>query len=252
MRGAVFRTSRSKEGISMIRSLAALVLASAVACADSEPPDDRARFPNEETRGAPVIIEATPTAIKAAFADRGKVVLTFTGYSGSGYEDDDAMLARVRSVLEGYDPASTLVNIGGTIDGIGAAYEVASAMGFETTGVVSSQARASEATFSPFVDRVYVVPDEQWGGVVEATGRLSPTSEAMVAVSYVMVAIGGGGVTRDELSAARGGGKDVRFFSADLNHERALERARDRGEPPPDDFRGEAHAVFGESGGGGS
>ncbi|MEJ2541600.1 MAG: hypothetical protein P8188_16820, partial [Gemmatimonadota bacterium] len=186
-----------------------------------------------------------------AFGRRDELVVTFTGYSGSGYEDQDAFLRRARSLLAEFDPESTIVNAGATEEGIGAVYELAREMGFETTGIVSSQALEADAAFSPFVDTIYVVADDRWGGRVEETGRLSPTSEAMVVVSDVVLAIGGGAVARDELVAARDRGKEVRFFPADLNHRRALERAADRGEPAPTDFRGEVHSVFGEDPGGG-
>lgn len=200
---------------------------------------------SEDTASGPMIIEADPQAVAAAFRERGKLVVTLAGYSGSGYEDETAMLAQARDLLDGYDPDSTIVNIGATVDGIGAVYEVASEMGFETTGIVSTQAREAEASFSPSVDRVYLIPDDSWGGRVEGTDRLSPTSEAMVAVSDAFVAIGGGAVARDEMLEARERGKEVRFFPADFNHQRALERAERRGEEPPEDFRGAAHAVFG-------
>jgi len=200
----------------------------------------------EQTPSAPSIIEATAETVGAAYAERDRLVVTFLGYSGSGYEDENALLSRARDLLAEYDPASTIINIGGTVDGIGAVYPVASEMGFETTGIVSSQALESETTFSPFVDRVYVVADEQWGGFIEETGRLSPTSEALVAVSDVFLAIGGGSVSRDEMVGAEALGKEVRFFAADLDHQRAIERAEAGGEPPPTDFRGAAHVVFGD------
>lgn len=232
----------------MIR-LAVPFLAAACSGGDSpEAPQNRAPAMGEETSSAPLIIRATVEEVKAAFSDRDRIVVTFSGYSGSGYEDEDAMLERARTILESYDPELTVVNIGATVDGIGAVYEIASEMGFETTGVVSSQALGANATFSPFVDRIYVVEDEQWGGLLEGSGQLSPTSEAMVAVSDVYLAIGGGAVARDELVAARERLDDVRFFAADQNHSRAIERAEARGEDPPTDFRGAAHGVFGDEG----
>jgi hypothetical protein len=218
-----------------------------MACADGDRSDFRTGDPDPapSATGGQVITEADPEAVAAAFDERGKLVVTFAGYSGSGYEDETAMLERARTLLAGYPADSTIVNSGATLDGIGAVYEVASGMGFETTGIVSTQARESDAAFSPFVDRVYLIPDESWGGRVEGSDRLSPTSEAMVAVSDVFLAIGGGAVARDEMLEARARGKEVRFFAADLNHQRALERAERRGEEPPDDFRGAAHAAFG-------
>ena len=78
-----------------------------------------------------------------------------------------------------------------------------------TSGIVSTQARDSNATLSPCVDHVFYVQDPSWGGFVEGSERLSPTSEAMVAVSDHLVAIGGGEVSRDELIAARRAGKNT-------------------------------------------
>ena len=234
----------------MIKLLTLCLAVGLMACEDAEPAQDTLQAPDDEEGRSSVVVEAGPAAVQAAFDEDARLVVTFTGYSGSGYQQTDEMLSRVRNVLSGFDPGSTVVNIGATSDGIGAAYEIASAMGFETTGIVSSQARDAGTAFSPFADRIYIVPDEQWGGIVEETGRLSPTSEAMVAVSDVLVGIGGGAVTRDELLAARERGKEVRFFAAELDHQRAFDRASSRGEPAPTDFQGEAHRVFGNASGG--
>ncbi len=196
-------------------------------------------------RLAPMTRELSPEEVQQYFAEQGKTVLTFTGYSGAGYEDLEAMLARARQVLSAHDPASTIVNIGATVVGIGAVYELAKELGFATTGIVSTQAREYDAELSPFVDAVFFVPDEHWGGLVKETGRLSPTSRAMVAVSDLLVGIGGGAVSRDELRAAREQGIPVRFYPADLDHARAIEKAREKGDPPPASFKGEAHEAFG-------
>ena len=174
----------------------------------------------------------------------GKTVLTFVGYSGAGYESPAAMLDIAAGVLAGFDPATTLVALGATPDGIGAVYELARRLGFETAGIVSTQARQTGAALSPFVDRVCFVEDERWGGVVPGTDRLSPTSQAMVDCSDVLVGIGGGEVARDELIAARRLGKVVRFFPADLDHRRCLESAARRGLEAPTDFRGAAHRAL--------
>jgi hypothetical protein len=55
---------------------------------------------------------------------------------------------------------------------------------------------------------------------------------------------GGGEVTRDELTAAKRSGKDVRVFPADMNHALAREKALKRGQPVPTDFRGAAGTAF--------
>ena len=142
-------------------------------------------------------------------------------------------------------PRTTIVNIGATPDGIGRVYDLAKQRGFTTSGIVSTQARQSGATISPCVDVVFFVPDSSWGGFVEDTGRLSPTSAAIVDVSDRLVAIGGGEVTRDELTGATRAGKNIRFIPADMNHRIARDRAVKRGLTPPSDFRGAADAVFG-------
>ena len=84
------------------------------------------------------------------------------------------------------------MNIGATTRRIGVVYELAKQKGFTTSGIVSTQAREAKATISPCVDIVFFVKDASWGGFVEGTENLSPTSAAMVEVSDRLVAIGGG------------------------------------------------------------
>jgi hypothetical protein len=189
------------------------------------------------------VVEATPAEIADFFARQEKSVVTFVGYSGAGYQDEAAMLARAASLLQGFDPAGTIVNIGATPDGIGAVYVLAKQRGFTTTGIVSTQAKEYGAGFSDCVDRVFYVEDATWGGFLADGDRLSPTSEAMVASSDLMIGIGGGEVARDELLAARRAGKQVRYFAADMNHARAREKARKKNLPEPTDFRGAAHLL---------
>lgn len=189
--------------------------------------------------------EATVTEIRTYFKDQRKSVLTLLGYSAAEYEDKAALIARATEILDRLDPKTTIVNIGATTDGIGVVYELAKQKGFTTSGIVSTQAREAKATISPCVDIVFFVKDASWGGFVEGTESLSPTSAAMVEVSDRLVAIGGGEVTRDELVAAKRAGKDVHFIAADMNHAIARERALKRGQPVPTDFRGAADAAFG-------
>ena len=184
--------------------------------------------------------QATVDEIVEFFAGKERAVVTFVGYSGAGYEDEQAMLEVAGSILEEFDPATTIVNIGATPDGIGAVYELARALGFQTTGIVSTQAREYGADISACVGHVFFVEDDSWGGLVDDGARLSPTSRAMVAVSDVMIGIGGGEVARDELLVARREGRDVRFVPADMNHRTAIDKAARRGLPEPTDFAGAA------------
>ncbi len=182
--------------------------------------------------------------IKGFFATADKEVLTFVGYSGSGYEDKEAMLVVASRILDDFNPNDTIVNIGATPEGIGAVYELANRKGFTTTGIVSTQAKKFDAALSPCVDVVFYVEDQSWGGFIDGSERLSPTSTAMVESSNILVGIGGGAVGRDELMIAKRIGKDVRFFPADMNHNVAREKAREKGLPEPINFSGAASTAF--------
>ena len=169
-------------------------------------------------------------------------VLTFVGYSGAGYEDCDALHAHIKTVLSFHDPKRYLVNCGATEEGIGAVYALAKAEGFETIGIVSSQAAVNECKLSPYVDTVFFVPDETWGGYLP-NGELSATSAAIVDVSDVIVGIGGGEVARDELLAAKAAGRRTNYIPADLNHLTAIKKAVSKGQPTPTDFSGAANVI---------
>lgn len=183
-------------------------------------------------------------AARIFFAGRGMTVLTFLGYSGAGYEDEAAMIAHAVRVLNEADPRTTIVNIGGTPDGIGAVYPLAQRLGFETAGIVSTQARENGVAMSAFVDKLFEVRDDSWGGFVKGTTRLSPTSQAVVDCSDKLVAIGGGEVARDELLVAQQRGKPTQFIPADMNHVAARAKAAKAGLPMPTDFSGPVAAAL--------
>lgn len=198
-------------------------------------------------RDCPAPAVSTLTSVDAVvghFASRGKSVLTFVGYSGAEYQDRAAMLKQASAALDRFDPGKTIVNIGATIDGIGAVYEVARQKGFETTGIVSSQARTGGATLAPCAGTVFFIEDSSWGGRIEGSTELSPTSRTIVSVSDHVVAIGGGDVARDEFLEARRLRKKVEFLPADMNHEIARARAAKSKQPPPTDFRGTLGATL--------
>lgn len=171
----------------------------------------------------------------------GKTVLTFFGYSGMGYEDEDAMLQVAKNLLSGYSPETTLVNIGATSVGIGAVYELAKSMGFETSGIVTTKALEYPDEISVFVDHICFIKDDQYGGRLPKSNELSPTSKAMVDCSDILVGIGGGGISLDELLAGHVQGKKILYIPADMNHELAQQQAERRGLPPPTSFKGDAH-----------
>jgi len=188
--------------------------------------------------------EATPEEIGAFFKSKKMQVVTFLGYSGAGYENEAAMLEHAARILSDFDPKTTIVNVGATAEGIGAVYSTAKQKGFVTAGIVSTQARKNKVPLSPCVDIVFYVNDPTWGGLLPGNDKLSPTSRAIVENSDVLVAIGGGEVARDELTAAKRSGKRVHFIPADMNHQIAREKAMKKGQPAPIDFRGAAATVF--------
>lgn len=187
----------------------------------------------------------TPDEAQAFFEGQDKTVLTLLGYSAR-YENETAMLQIVNEILSRYSPETTILNIGATRGGIGAAYPLAKTLGFSTTGIVSTQALNYPDEISEEVDRVCFIADKQWGGRITDSEELSPTSKAMVACSDILIGIGGGKISRDEMLAARDQGKIVHFYPAEVDHAWAIRRAERMGLPQPDSFWGAAHAALGK------
>lgn len=175
------------------------------------------------------------------FKSQPKIVVTFVGYSGKGYENEMKMLLQARKHLEQYSPKQAMVNIGVTPDGIGAIYKLAKSMGFETSGVVSKNALPYLDGVS-HVDHVYLVEDESWGGYDES-GKLNPTSRAMVDVSQVLIGIGGGDVGYAELREGIRDKKVVFFHRAEMNRQKAIAKAKKKGKPTPTGFYGKADEI---------
>lgn len=208
--------------------------------------------PSRAERGLPQASAAGPHSIvRPANADAaitriresGLTVVTFMGFSGAGYENLLAVEHAIAKVLDDLDPASTLICAGATAEGIGAVYPMAKKRGFKTIGVVSAIAEKEGVTFSQYVDTIYVIADDAWGGV-NADGKLSPTSSAMVGAADRIIAMGGGEIARDEIAAAMAMGKKVRYIEADMNHAAAIRKTKERRQPEPVDFRGPVHAYF--------
>jgi hypothetical protein len=178
------------------------------------------------------------------FKQQSKTVLTLVGYSGSGYEHPDRVRKCIVRILAHYNPLTTIVNIGVTPDGIGCAYRWAKKRGFTTAGIVSTAVLKLGAPISQDCDHPFAVSDSSFGGYVHS--RLSPVSRAMVSVSDEMIGVGGGEVARDELTEMERRGKPVRFIPAEMNHARAMAKAKAKGLPPPAplELRGSAHTRF--------
>lgn len=188
----------------------------------------------------------TPQQAVKFFKRREKTVLTFYGYAVD-YQKAAEPRTTIREILSRHAPRTTLVNYGGTTAGMGAVYPLAKSMGFTTTGIVSTLALEMPGEISPDVDHICFIKDTQWGGKLPDSQELSPTSQAMIACSDILVAVGGGEISRDELMAAREQGKPIEYYPAEVNHDWALARARKNGLPPPNSFWGAVHEAFGKS-----
>ncbi len=184
----------------------------------------------------PISAEEVIRQIKAL----NKKVVALFGYSALDYEDKPAALAAVKELLSSLDPKEWIVNIGATEDGIGAAYEVARSLGFETIGIVSTQALSYSGQFSPFVQKIYIVNDLNWGGHVPGTTIVAPTTKAYLATSDRIAAFGGGYNTAVTLEEAMKIGTPVSYLPFDMNHAKAEEEARGT----EIDFKGAAHTAW--------
>jgi hypothetical protein len=155
------------------------------------------------------------------------------------------MLQIAQEILSGYSPSTTLINIGATTGGVGAIYPLAKSMGFTTTGIVTNLALYYPESISNAVDHVCFIADKQWGGNLPNSNELSPTSKAMVACSDILIGIGDGEISQDEMVAGKAQGKPVTFHPAEISHAWAIRRAKRMGLPSPVSFLGAAHEVFG-------
>ncbi len=183
----------------------------------------------------------------AQIRSAGKHMVTFLGFGELGYQDVAAVKHLVERELARLDPRTTTINTGTLVTagyeiGIAVAYEVARPRGFETIGVHPSVALRGRGSYflSAFVDCVYFVEDDTWGGILEAGGGPSPTLRVLLAATDEAVCIGGGRHTAQELHAFLGSGTPVRFHAADMNHRTSVAWYRGRGTTVPD-FRGAAH-----------
>ena len=123
---------------------------------------------------------------------------------------------------------------------------MAKANGFETAGIVSTEALEYPGEISNAVDHICFIEDTQYGGKLTNSDELSPTSKAMVGCSDILVAIGGNEISRDEMLEGKKQGKPIQFFPADMNHERMIHRAKRLGQPEPESFSGDLHDALGK------
>ncbi|KAI1695095.1 hypothetical protein DdX_19767 [Ditylenchus destructor] len=165
--------------------------------------------------GRPLVRIRTVSEILVEFSklrEGYKKVITFTGYSGKGYKNTTKMLTLAKKSLDPYsEKKDAVVNIGATKVGIGAVYTLAKQMGFQTTGIVSAIAGNG-----PFESDITFFTKGGWGGWAnDNQSCLEDASEAMIAVSDKIIAIGGGKIVAVELAEAEKRGIPVERIKGD-------------------------------------
>lgn len=148
----------------------------------------------------------------------GKKVYTIFGYSALGYEDEMRLESFVRKDIDVLSRDEYVIAIGATEEGVGAMYKVAKDMGFATIGIVSTQALSYSGRFSDFVDSIYIVNDDFWGGFVPGTSKLTETTKTFLGVSDFISAYGGGKNTAVTLEFAKELGIQTKFEEFDMSH----------------------------------
>jgi hypothetical protein len=195
----------------------------------------------QDCDGPKQVREATLADILAFIQEKEMSVVTVSGYTTEGYENQQDLLENARKLLKLQDPTKVIINIRGADAGIGAMYAIAKEKGFITMGICSTLSRSEKASYSKCADYIFLVKDSQLGGKMPGTGKLSPTSEAIVQCSSMYVAFGGGEITRDELMTIVTERRTrILFVPAEMNHQIARENAKKMGLPEPADFRGPA------------
>ncbi|OHT08494.1 hypothetical protein TRFO_23014 [Tritrichomonas foetus] len=191
------------------------------------------------------VIESNLRGVTQFIREKNKKVLTFLGYSGGGYELPNDMLSKANEILAMFDPRTTLVTIGATHMGIGSVYKIAYELGFETIGIVTS--KVNQKSFSHFCQTVFLIKDFLYGGFLKGTEKLSPTSEVMVEITDIVVALGGGEISKAEFLTAKRKNKKCAFFPFDFNHQKAITRSKRRNMPIPTNFSSVVSSVADEN-----
>jgi hypothetical protein len=173
-------------------------------------------------------------------------VVTFLGFGELGYHDLSAFEDIVTRELARFDPGDWVVNTATVVTkgferGVADVYEIASRLGFRTSGVYSAIALRTPALHyaSAFVQDIYFVDDPTWGGYIDGDGSPSETLTALAAITHEAIAIGGGKHTAQEMRELIRHGKRVIYHPLEMHRETSREWHRRKGERLTD-FRGAA------------
>ena len=187
-----------------------------------------------------------PAEVKQLYADRYQHVLTFLGFGELGYSDIDRFTRIVELELDRVQRDASVVNTAtlvtdGFEPGMADVYAIAHRMNLRTAGLFPRIALNSPGRYSlsAFVDDVYFVNDNTWGGYLPGTGIPSKMLTALTAVTDEVVVIGGGKHTAQEMREMVKMGKPIRYHALEMNIEVAGRWYAQQCQPVPDP-RGEA------------
>lgn len=180
---------------------------------------------------ANVTVHSNLTGLEAVGAVRAHIgnrtLWSFVGY-WSNISSDSATREEkfVRKVLADASPERVVVSADGVQGGLDAVYNVARELNFSTIGIIASSRVESFNGTPPYVaDEIFVVNDEQWGGFENTSAtmhhdisyEISPTSDAIVSLSSLVVGLGGPEGATQEMRAAIDRSTPVRAFDVNTD-----------------------------------
>jgi len=187
------------------------------------------------------------------FRQRYRRVVTFLGYGELGYEDPGAFQTIARREIAAFDSQEVVINAAtlvtfGFAHGIADIYEIARSQGFRTSGVYPSVSLGSAEShgLSGFVEDIYFIEDQTWGGYLEGSALASPTLTALTSVTDEVVAIGGGEHTAQEIQEFVKCGIPVRYYALEMNRAISSRWHQQRGGELPD-YLGRAYRFWSRS-----
>lgn len=178
-----------------------------------------------------VTVHSNLTGLDAVDAVRAHIgnrtLWSFVGYWTNISSDSATREEKfVRSVLADASPDRVVVSADGVQGGLDVVYKVARELNFSTIGIIASSRVESFNGTPPYVtDEIFVVNDERWGGFENTSAtmhhdisyEISPTSDAIVSLSSLLVGLGGPLGATQEMRAAIDRSTPVRAFDVNTD-----------------------------------
>jgi hypothetical protein len=140
---------------------------------------------------------------------QNKKVISFAGFSASGYKDLAALVRHLTSILSIYQQEADnyIVNAGCSRQGIGVVYTLSRMVGIETMGLCVK--RVESSSYCEYLDHAVIFDEKdnrRYGGPTTVC------SQSLVNISDHCYFLGGGRSSMEELSMFRSSGKQYLFF----------------------------------------